>query len=241
MDKEDKILEAALDTLISKCNDVKNSLASFIFKLENEGNLEAVNWPSALDSFALISSQINVVMKFLKSDNLPSLRNRILLPLLLNPELDEDLGKLTEGRVQAFNHEMVPSYLRTKNEPEVENLERIFQSKAANITLEQGQKAMNQINKIVGVLLEAIKNWREEESGESSRHSFTQTTNSNDTNVIIAAISMGKGLKGPLPGMDMKNNSQMHQPPPPSQQQSKAGKAPPAIKTNIRSTPYQRN
>lgn len=238
MDKEEKLLEAALDSLISKCNDVKNSLSHFIFKLESEGNLEQVNWQSALDSFALISSQMNIVMRLLKSDNLPNLRNRVLLPLVLNPERDEDLAKLTEGRVQTFNHEMVPSYLRTKNEPEIETTERMFQVKGNAMAPDQGQKAINQISKIVSNVVEQIKNWREEESGEvASRSTARQTFNNNETNMIISAISLGKGFKGPLDSKPMQQPTLPPQQPPPKA----GGKAPPAIKTNIRTTPFQRN
>ena len=38
--------------------------------------------------------------------------------------------KLTEGRVYAFNHEVVPDYLRTKPEPAVEEKMSIFHAKA---------------------------------------------------------------------------------------------------------------
>jgi mediator of RNA polymerase II transcription subunit 8 len=242
MDKEDKLLEGFLDSLISKANDVKESLSNLLFKLENEGSSgERIDWTSALDSYSLISSQMNIVMRLLKADNMPNLRNRVLLPLVLNPERDEQLCKLTEGRVQAFDHEMVPSYLRSKNEPEIERMEKMFQSKAATIAPEQGQKAMNQVNKIVMSLSEQIKNWREEESGEvASRSSMRQTFNNNDTNSIILAINLGKGFKGDTKGI------QQQQPPPATQQQQQqgnkgGGKAPPTIKTNIRAAPYQRN
>lgn len=48
--------------------------------------------PSVLDSFALLSGQLNTLLKVLRNDKTPPLRNRILLPLLLNPERDEELA-----------------------------------------------------------------------------------------------------------------------------------------------------
>ena len=56
---------------------------------------------------------------------------------------------MTEGRVPAFNHEVVPNYLRTKAEPEVEERELQIKQKAATIAPEQAQvniKALSWFN-----------------------------------------------------------------------------------------------
>lgn len=242
MDREDRQLPLVIDATISKLTDVKNSLATFLFKLENETNFDAMSWPSALDSFATINSQINVVMRFLRGENTPNLRNRILLPLLLNPERDEALAKLTENRVQAFNHEMVPSYLRTKPEPEIEAQERAIQTKVATSNHEQTQKLINSTNKIISTTLDAIKATRESiESDPISRAGHQQTYSTQDTNAIIAAIMVGKGLKGPLSGMEPPK--QIAQTIAQVPKGPAAGKIPSTIKTNIKTTthPYQRN
>ena len=250
MDREDRQLPLILDSSISKLNDVKNSLATLLFKLENEANFDAMNWPSALDSFATISSQINVVMRFLRGDNTPNLRNRILLPLLLNPERDEALAKLTENRVQAFNHEMVPSYLRTKPEPEIEQQERAIHAKLASSNLEQTQKSINNTNKIVSQTLETIKSFKDQlELSETTlaRTGHQQTHSTQDTNSIIAAIMVGKGLKTPPGGMEppkqMQQTMPMAQQVPAGGKGTGPGKLPSAIKTNIKTTthPYPRN
>lgn len=245
MDREDKQLEAALDTLISKLNDVKQSLGSFIVKLETEGHAvgEPINWPSVLESFALLSSQFNVVMRFLKSDHLPNFRNRILLPLHLNPDKDDELTKLTEGRVQAFNHEMVPSYLRTKWEPEIERNEQTIQTKASLGNADQAQKSVAGSNKIVTSLTENIKAWREkyETSDPTLRERQLMTSSNEDTRQIIAAVALGKGLKEEIKPQVMNQPPPTGPPSQPPQQGRGGGKAPPAIKTNIRTNPYGRN
>ncbi|KAL3245028.1 hypothetical protein MRX96_018419 [Rhipicephalus microplus] len=91
MEREEKALDVALDAMISRTQDLKNSIASFIIKLETE--YETLQWPSVLNSFALLSGQLNTLMKVLRNEKTPPLRNRILLPLFLNPERDEELAK----------------------------------------------------------------------------------------------------------------------------------------------------
>lgn len=47
--------------------------------------------PNVLDNFALISGQVNTVLKILRNEKTPLLRNKVLLPLVLSPEKDEEL------------------------------------------------------------------------------------------------------------------------------------------------------
>lgn len=246
MDREDRQLPLILDSAISKLTDAKNSLATLLFKLENEANFDAMTWPSALDSFATISSQINVVMRFLRGDNTPNLRNRILLPLQLNPERDEALAKLTENRVQAFNHEMVPAYLRTKNEPEIEEQEKSIRSKV-NSSSSELPKLVGPTNKGVMAALDAVKSYKEQLETDPTlgRTGHQQTHSTQDTNSIIAAIMVGKGLKGPPGGMDPPKQIQqaMQMAQAPGGKGTGPGKVPSTIKTNIKTTthPYSRN
>uniref|UniRef100_A0A8C9DGG4 Mediator of RNA polymerase II transcription subunit 8 n=1 Tax=Prolemur simus TaxID=1328070 RepID=A0A8C9DGG4_PROSS len=116
MQREEKQLEASLDALLSQVADLKNSLGSFIYKLENE--YDRLTWPSVLDSFALLSGQLNTLNKVLKHEKTPLFRNQVIIPLVLSPDRDEDLMRQTEGRVPVFSHEVVPDHLRTKPDPE---------------------------------------------------------------------------------------------------------------------------
>jgi len=75
----------------------------------------------------------------LSHDKSPPLRNLTVLPLLLSPDRDEELLRLTEGRVSTFSHDLVPDYLRTKPEPDVERQMIQMEHKAANLAYESAQ------------------------------------------------------------------------------------------------------
>lgn len=121
--------------------------------------------PSVLDNFALLSGQLNTINKLLKNEKTPSFRSQVIIPLLLSPDRDDDLAvrgllskhvvknmillyllcvfvsfqKLTEQRVPVFSHEIVPDYLRTKPDPEVEEQEKQLSAEAVRIGPEVAQ------------------------------------------------------------------------------------------------------
>ena len=67
-------------------------------------------------------------------DKAPNLRNLTVLPLHLSPEKDDELMKVTEGRISTFAHDLVPDYLRTKPDPEAEQKMTGYETKAANLS-----------------------------------------------------------------------------------------------------------
>lgn len=44
-----------------------------------------------LDSFALLSGQLNTLNKVLKNEKTPLLKNQVIIPLLLSPDRDEEV------------------------------------------------------------------------------------------------------------------------------------------------------
>ncbi|KPP66909.1 hypothetical protein Z043_114548 [Scleropages formosus] len=111
--------------------------------------------------------------------------------------------KLTELRVPVFSHEIVPDYLRTKPDPEVEEQEKQLSAEAARIGPEaaqlecgyssqfnfatelflplmhflkmppQLQKQIQTLNKLCSNLLEKLNNPREDRETESGVLSFS--------------------------------------------------------------------
>ncbi|XP_017784155.1 PREDICTED: mediator of RNA polymerase II transcription subunit 8 [Nicrophorus vespilloides] len=252
--REEKQLESALESIILRVNDLKSSIAAMIFKVENE--YDTMNWPTFLDNYALLSGHLTSLSKILSHDKCPPLRNLTILPLMLSPERDEQLAQVTEHRVSTFAHDIVPDYLRTKLEPMAETKMNQLEHKAASLTYDNAQKQVAAYQKVVSHIWDIVSKSREEwEVESSSRGNAQQNSNVADTDMLVAAVSMGKGLKmvgnpngqpGPTgcmvppPGRPGSGPGPM----PPSTQPMTMNKAPSAIKTNIKSAtqihPYSR-
>ncbi|XP_014472509.1 PREDICTED: mediator of RNA polymerase II transcription subunit 8 isoform X2 [Dinoponera quadriceps] len=248
MQRDEKHLDSALETIISRVNDLKNAIAAMVFKLEHE--YETLNWPNFLDNYALISGHLTSLSKILAPDKAPSLRNYTVLPLRLSPEKDEELLRLTEGRIPTFAHDLVPDYLRTKLEPQAEQKMMQFEAKA-NVSNDVSHKQLMQYTKVVSHVWDMANKAREEwESEAGARATQAQTNSAADTHTLVAAVGMGKGLKSdsiqmvqsgvnPVAGSMMVGR-------PGNQQQTpgqgplgnpplgQINKAPGAIKTNIK-------
>ncbi|XP_014668481.1 PREDICTED: mediator of RNA polymerase II transcription subunit 8-like [Priapulus caudatus] len=241
MQREEKVLEATTDALVSRVQDLKNAIAAFLVKLETES--EILTWPTVLDNFSLISSHVNTLSRLLKSDKTPALRNLALLPLLLQQEPDPELQKLTEERVPAFNHEVVPDYLRTKPEPDVEHRDKQLLARANQVAPENAQRQITSLNKISGNIIELVSNAKDEwESESGSKANLPMTYSQADTNALVSAVTFGKNLKQMKP--PNVSTTPMTRPPDPSMQQGNPGKTQSSIKTSIKSAsnvhPYSR-
>ena len=97
---------------------------------------------------------MNTLLKVMKNDKTPLLRNLIVLPLVLSPDPDEgiylylvckvvsiknfhlftELKQATEGRVVALSHDITPDLLRTKPDPDVEQRQNQFEQRALQVT-----------------------------------------------------------------------------------------------------------
>ena len=66
----------------------------------------------------------------MRHEKTPVLKKYITLPLILSPDRDEELVKLTEHRVATFSHDLIPNYLRTRPEPEIENKYAAIENRA---------------------------------------------------------------------------------------------------------------
>ena len=58
-EREQKMLDNSMENLLTRLTDLRRSMASMINKIETDPTL---NWPSFLNSLALISGQMNSLM-----------------------------------------------------------------------------------------------------------------------------------------------------------------------------------
>jgi len=235
-EREQKQLEAATEALGGRVADVKASLGQLIRKMETDPTL---NWHSFLDSYALISGQMNSLLKQMRHEKTPGLKKYTTLPLLLSPDRDEELVKVTEHRVATFTHDLIPDYLRTRPDPELEAKHQGLEQRAGSTTLDQQQKQLTVMDKITRDTLKLITREREDmEAKSAGRADQEKTHNVEDTGSLLAAINHGKGLKAAQPTMAPRQS------PAPGPSMAQQNKATPAIKTNIKAAnqvhPYQR-
>lgn len=116
----------------------------------------------------------------------------------------------------------------------------VFSPQANSIQLETANKQVQTFTKVITHVFDMVKKAREDWDVEASaRAGMQQTTNLSDTHALVAAIGMGKALvpdSGPanIPVRAM----------PAAAAPAAIGKAPSAIKTNIKSAnqihPYSR-
>ncbi|KAK7603015.1 hypothetical protein V9T40_003014 [Parthenolecanium corni] len=198
MQREEKQLELTIEALVTRLSELKNQLHSLLYKIEVE--TDSITWPTVLDNFALISAQFTAISKILSTEKIPPLRNFTVLPLRLSQDRDEELFQLTERRIPTFSHDLVPDYLRTKPEPDIETKINQFVNKANSITFETAQKQSAAFNKVLNHVIEIINKSREDwESEAGSRSGIGQTSSLNDTHTLVSVITMGKGLKPMVP------------------------------------------
>lgn len=139
---------------------------------------------------------MNTLLKVMKNDKTPILRNLTVLPLEVNPDPDEQLARMTENRVTALTHDIAPNLLRTKPDPDVEIRQNQFEQRAVQVPPETAQKQINALNKVVGHVLDQITHARDEWENEANvRASAAQTCTTADTQALIAAVGLGKNLK----------------------------------------------
>ncbi|KAF2364028.1 hypothetical protein FHG87_005205 [Trinorchestia longiramus] len=193
MQREERHLEVAVDAVLQRVTDLKQSLAQLLQKLEQEG--ESADWPDYLQQYSVISGQMFTLLKVLRNEKTPPLRSYLTLPLQLNADPDELLLRMTETRVPAFSHDFVPNLLRTKPDPELELKYHQLNAKMNIMNSDTSSKQINLHNKVVKHIVEMVSSARDEWETETSRSSLPQTCSLNETHSLLAAVGTGKGLR----------------------------------------------
>jgi len=235
MSREEKQLELASEIMLQRVNEMKASLLNLVLKLEHDH--QNINFPVFLDAFAVISGQMNTLMRLLRSDKVPSLKGLTVLPLSLSQEKDQNLLTTTEGRLAYFNHEVVPDYLRTKPDPEVEGKHYQVDLRVNQTNQDTVNKQAATLTKMANHVLDLVSTARDDWEA-SERSGLPATYSSADTQELVSALYSGKAFKAPAVAAPISRQTPQSAASPQAQT-----KAPGPIKTNIKSAtphPYSR-
>lgn len=184
-------VEATLSSLSSKVQEVKTSLSLFVSKLEKE----PLSWPSALDSYSALSGQISTLTKQLKFDRSSSMQNYVFLPLHFSNDHSSDLEKITDGRLSFMHHEIVPDYLRTKLDLELEEAQQTREEEASKLNSEDVNKMISTHNELVTSISQVVKSTRDAIEDQNSRYDTHDTLPVVETKKLLRTYLYGEGLR----------------------------------------------
>uniref|UniRef100_A0A914UQ14 Mediator of RNA polymerase II transcription subunit 8 n=1 Tax=Plectus sambesii TaxID=2011161 RepID=A0A914UQ14_9BILA len=231
-ERGDGVVSQAILHLEQKATDIKQTIQQLLYMLDFQ---DKVRWPEMLDKFATLANDMTQLQNTLRRSGLPTvgkddygilLKSHLVVPSRLSLDIDPALQQTTEGRVASWNHDVLPEYLRTKPDTEIENDEKAILNEKTQKQFETCQKQIQTLNKHIDSLIGQLT---ESSRQSSEKNQETKTYNDMDTRQLVKAIMNGEQLR--------PNQSQPMQPSgggkaiPPSRQTTKAAAA---------SNPYQR-
>ncbi|CAI2726033.1 unnamed protein product [Schistosoma spindalis] len=180
-----------VNTLYTAIHKLKQKIQDLVIKAETQG--DQCDWPRYLSTLALCASELSEIRKILESDRFSNEHTLVLTPMLLNPEQDTNLAKITEERLSLFNHDTVPQYLRTKLDPKVESECSSQSTRAAGIPSEQVNKLINLSNRAIDCSLKEINLLKQDLEADFSDRQNKISSNLDDLATLINIISHKKG------------------------------------------------
>ncbi|KFD65683.1 hypothetical protein M514_09620 [Trichuris suis] len=207
MEEKEKGFQTTIVNILSQVRSIQESLQCMIAMLASP---EELDWPTFLGNFGMLSGQFNSVLQILRSERTPLLRNQILLPTRLSMDIDAELQNLTENRISCWSHAVVPNYLRTKPEPQIEQKDQQVhvhvQQRMSNP--DSVQKQINSFNRCVNSVLDILSTIVREESEDGEDGKIpSRCYNPEDTRKLVAAITTGKYLRPAYTGNQTSRSS----------------------------------
>ncbi|CAH8500277.1 unnamed protein product [Schistosoma bovis] len=180
-----------VNTLYTAIHKLKQKIQDLVIKAETQG--DQCDWPRYLSTLALCASELSEIRKILESDRFSNEHTLVLTPMLLNPEQDTNLAKITEERLSLFNHDTVPQYLRTKLDPKVESECSSQSTRAAGIPSEQVNKLINLSNRAIDCSLKEINLLKQDLEADFSDRQNKISSSLDDLATLVNIISHKKG------------------------------------------------
>uniref|UniRef100_A0A914QIM9 Mediator of RNA polymerase II transcription subunit 8 n=1 Tax=Panagrolaimus davidi TaxID=227884 RepID=A0A914QIM9_9BILA len=119
-------VKTAIDNLEAKVLNVKRGIEELLLSLDAQ---DKVSWPAFTAKCSSLASDLSTLQANMRKslltnsneDNGEFIKNQLILPHTISPDVNPHLMALTENRVPVWNHETAPSFLRTKLAPLIED------------------------------------------------------------------------------------------------------------------------
>jgi len=189
----------ALSSIEQKALEIRCSLDELLSLLNMD---DKVPWPEMLDKLATLAhsySQLQTAMHR-KSSTLSAgsedlgslLRSHVILPQQLSIDIDSVLEQVTEGRVNTWNHDVLPEYLRTKLTQDVDNEELALENeKNTKGGADMTNKQIAALNRHVELLTASLPDAR---IGLTDAQSNAPNFAQGDTQRLVRAVILGEQL-----------------------------------------------
>ncbi|KRX72431.1 Coiled-coil domain-containing protein 47 [Trichinella sp. T6] len=192
MQEVDKNFINSVGGIVQNIKSIQSSISEVLAKLQM---VDQLDWPSLLNSFRVISSQFNSMLQLLRSDRASHFKNYVFLPIKLSVEVDADLEAATENRLHAWTHAVVPDYLRTKPDPQVEQKDQQISNQVQQriCNPESLQKQITAFNRCLNCILDSLN--ASIRDSEMDGRKTSKTSDGEDTALLVAAILKGQNVK----------------------------------------------
>ncbi|KAI1721773.1 mediator of RNA polymerase II transcription complex subunit 8 domain-containing protein [Ditylenchus destructor] len=191
-------IENAISHIEGRLRQIKSAMEELLSSLEMQ---EHALYPDMISKYSSLASEFSALQTALRKSALPAgnedngtfLKSHLMVPQRVSLDPDPYLQNISEGRLVSWNHEVVPVYLRTKLNPDVEADEQRIENERLS------RQTSDHVNKQIGALnkhIESLSTRLTDQSRQNlDRHRENPAYSNDHTTVLVKAICRGVGIQ----------------------------------------------